>query len=247
VSARIGLIIPSSNPTIEGFLRRSRVADLLDLDVLCTRIGVRRIAADTAADAQFDAAGLQTAAELLADAEVELISWAGTSGFWLGAERETAALAQVSDAVAIPVLSSRLAMFAALDESGPEPTGVLTPYLDPIHQRVVAAIEAAGHPVVADRALHIERNLDFAAIAAAQIVDEIRRLAASGAGKVAVVCTNVLATLPILAADEVTVIDSVLATLWQAASRVGRSTDTYAQTYRTLLAEPAATDQGALR
>jgi maleate isomerase len=240
MTARIGLIIPSSNPTIEGFVHRSRVAELLDLEVLCTRIGVRRIAADASADSQFDSGGLRAAATLLSEAEVELISWAGTSGFWLGSECEAATLAELATALGVPVLSSRLAMLAALAETGSVPTGVLTPYLDAVHQRVVAAIGAAGYPVVADRALGIERNLEFASIPAATIVDDIRTLAAAGAEQVAVVCTNVLATLPALAGDQVTVIDSVLATLWHAAVLTKRTSDPYAQTYRGLLTSGGA-------
>lgn len=55
VTGRVGLIVPSSNPTIEAFLQRTPVARLLGLEVLVTRVRVRRIAADGGADAQFGA------------------------------------------------------------------------------------------------------------------------------------------------------------------------------------------------
>jgi maleate isomerase len=236
--ARIGLIVPSSNPVIEGFLQRTPAATRLGIDVLVTRVRVRRIAAGSDADAQFGAAALSAAAGLLADAGATLVGWAGTSGFWLGGEREDRVLAQVSAAAGgVPAVSSRTAVLAALDEQRGLPVGVLTPYVRDIHQRVVSAVaEAAGAgspagKVVADRGLGIERNLDFAAIPAAVTEAELRRLAGLGAECLAVVCTNVLGVLPGLAAAPFTVVDSVLATLWHAARQAGSYGKPYADCY----------------
>lgn len=230
-AARAGLIVPSSNPTIERFLQRSGVAALLGLDVLVTRIRVRRIAADAAADAQFELAALVSAGSLLADADVTLICWAGTSGFWLGGDREDSVLGQVAAAVGVPVVSSRIAMLAALAQRPADPVGVLTPYLPAVHDRVVATVRAAGHPVVADHCLGIERNLDFAAIPAVVVAAELRKLADCGAGSLAVVCTNVLGVVPGLATERYPVVDSVLATLWHAALTCGSYGASYASCY----------------
>jgi maleate isomerase len=218
---------------MEAFL--PRVADVLDARFLVTRIGVRRIAADADADAQFDRAALQAAAELLGDAEVELVSWAGTSGFWLGGDRESAALATVSAAVGVPVTSSRVAMLTALDDARGAPLGVLTPYLPAVHREVLATLATAGHPVVAERALGIERNLDFAAIPPATVAAELSLLATVGAEVLTVVCTNIVATLSDLAAAPYIVVDSVLATLWQAAREIDATTSSYSECYRAVL------------
>lgn len=230
----VGLIVPSSNPTIEAFL--PAVADVLDVQFLVTRIGVRRIAIDADSDAQFDRAGLTAAAALLTDAEVSLVSWAGTSGFWLGVGRESAALAAVSSAVGVPVVSTRIAMMAALDQDPDVPLGLLTPYTDDVHQGVIASLASAGREITADTALGIERNLDFAAIPAEAVVRHLRKLANTGGGLPAVVCTNVLATLPELADEPFVVLDSVLATLWHAAREVGATSMTYTECYRAVLA-----------
>jgi maleate isomerase len=229
----VGLIVPSSNPTVEAFL--PHVADVLAVRFLITRIGVRRIAADPDADSQFDPAALQAAAELLCDAEVELVSWAGTSGFWLGGERETAALAAVSEALRVPVTSSRVAMLAALGEVRDAKLGVLTPYVPAVHRPVLATLVAAGHIVVADRALGIERNLDFASIPSATLAAELAALVTAGAEVLTVVCTNVAATRSELATAPHLVVDSVLATLWHAAREIGASTSSYSDCYRAVL------------
>jgi maleate isomerase len=245
--ARVGLIVPSSNPVIELFAQRPPVAALLGLRTLVTRVRVRRIAADSEAGAQFDVRALSAAASLLADAEVPLICWAGTSGFWLGAEKEDEVLAQVSDAAGgVPVTSSRTAVLAALAEHPGAAAGVLTPYVPGIHQRVVSAVADALRPsggtVAADRGLGIERNLDFAAIPLPVIEAELRQLAACGADPVAVICTNVPGLLPGLAGAPFLVIDSVLATLWHSARLAGSYTGPYAQCCRQAGAALAGRD-----
>jgi maleate isomerase len=232
---RVGLIVPSSNPTIEGFLQRVPVAPLLGLEVLVARVRVRRIAADAAADAQFDLAAFSAAAELLADAEVSLLSWAGTSGFWLGGEVEDRVLTRVS-AAGIPLVSSRIAVLAALAERPGTPVGVFTPYVRDIHDRVVAAVAGAAGKVVADSGLGIERNLDFAAIPESALEAELRRLAGRGAESLAVVCTNVPGVLRGLADAPFLVVDSVLATLWHAARLSGSYGASYADCYREVCA-----------
>lgn len=248
--ARVGLIVPSSNPVIEGYLQRTPVTARLGIDVLVTRARVRRIAADDDADAQFGAAALSAAAGLLADAEVSLICWAGTSGCWLGGDQEDAVLARASAAACVPVTSSRTALLAALAEQPGAPLGVLTPYVTEVHDRVVATVRAAGGTVVADRGLGLERNLDFAAIPAAVLEASLRALASAGAQSLAVVCTNVPGVLPSLAAAPFTVVDSVLATLWHAARLTGSYRRPYADCYRQAcapyLAGPdlAAPDRG---
>ena len=229
---RAGLLVPSSNPTVEAFL--PRVAGVLDVQFLVTRLGVRRIAADAEADAQFDRGGLQAAAALLTDAEVAMVSWAGTSGCWLGGDREDALLAAVSAAVGVRVTSSRVALLAALAEQPGAALGVLTPYVGAVHARVVGGLAAAGHPVAADRALGIERNLDFAAIPGAVVAGELRALGARGAATPVVVCTNVAGCLPELAGEGFVVVDSVLATLWHAARIAGATTASYAGCYRAV-------------
>ena len=237
----IGLIVPSSNPTIEAFLPAA--SEVLGTSFLVTRIGVRRIAADADSDGQFDLEGLVAAARLLVDAEVSLVSWAGTAGFWLGVDREDAMLAEATVQVGVPVTSSRVAIFAAMKGAREHSVGVLTPYVEDVHRRVCATIEHEGFDVVADRALGIERNLDFAHVPPATIAEQLRLLAAAGAEVLPVVCTNVLATLAELDSAPFLVIDSVLATLWHAAREIGATSLDYLDCHRVLLGLLTPTNQ----
>lgn len=206
---RVGLVVPSSNPTIERFLADADVRAVLGLEVVCTRLAVERIGRD--ADGQFAPALITAATALLADAEVELTVWAGTSRFWLDD--------------GLPVLSSREAMFAALADVGAREVSVLTPYTDDVHAAVVATVRSSGHPVVASRGLGISRNLDFAA------VDPTPHVRALGAHPVLVVCTNVLATT-----GAALIVDSIVATLWHAARLTGASSLGYAAAFASLMA-----------
>jgi maleate isomerase len=206
--SRVGLVVPSSNPTIERFLADADVRAVLGLEVVCTRLAVERI--DRAADRQFAPARITAATALLADAEVDLAVWAGTSRFWL------------DDGV--PVLSSREAMFAALADVAAGEVSVLTPYTDDVHAAVVASVRSSGHTVAASRALGISRNLDFAR------VDPTPHVRALAEHPVMVVCTNMLATT-----GAALIVDSIVATLWHAARLTGASSLGYADAFASLM------------
>ncbi|ADP81162.1 Asp/Glu racemase [Pseudofrankia inefficax] len=206
---RVGLVVPSSNPTIERFLADADVRAVLGLEVVCTRLAVERI--DREADGQFAPARITAATDLLADAEVDLTVWAGTSRFWLDD--------------GLPVLSSREAMFAALDDVGAPRVSVLTPYTDDVHEAILATVRSSGRTVAASRALGISRNLDFAA------VDPTPHVRALSEHPVMVVCTNVLATT-----GAGLIVDSIVATLWHAARLTEASSLGYADAFTSLMA-----------
>ncbi|MDX6331328.1 MAG: maleate isomerase [Streptomycetaceae bacterium] len=230
----VGLIVPSSNPTVERLLSRGGVAAVLGIDVVVTRLRVLRIAADAEADAQFAPDTLLDAARLLADAGVRAGVWAGTSGFWLGAGGERAAPDAVAGDLGVPAGSSREGVLAALTETGVAEVAVLTPYVEPVHDAVVAAVTAAGFTVTASQGLGLSRNPDFAEIDPAELAGCLARLGGDARHPVAVVCTNVAAARP--APVPVPVVDSVIATLWWAARMVSDTAPGYAQTHRRLIA-----------
>ncbi|WP_277029988.1 hypothetical protein [Actinacidiphila oryziradicis] len=202
----VGLIVPSSHPTVERLLSRGGVAAVLGIDVVVTR--------------------------LLADAGVRAFVWAGTSGFRLGAGGERAALDPVAGDLGVPAGSSREGVLAALTEAGVAEVAVRTPYVEPVHDAVVAAVTAAGFAVSASQRLGLSRNLDFAGIDPAELDGCLARLGGDARRPVAVVCTNVAAARP----APVPVVDSVIATLLWAARMVSDTAPGYAQTHRRLIA-----------
>ena len=224
----VGLVVPSSNPTIERFLATTDLHGVLGIDVLVTRMSVTQISPDGSSAAQFSAQRLGAAADLLCDAEVDLVLWAGTSGFWLADERSV--LDAVWGQVKTQVSSSREAMRAALADIGASRVAVFTPYVAEIHLRVLASLEEAGYEVTRSMALDLEHNLDFSRVPAQTIDEQVRLLAGEENVPVCVVCTNMLAVI-----GGPPVVDSVVATLWHAARLVGATTAGYLQTYAALL------------
>ena len=218
-ASRIGLIVPSSNPTIERFLADADVLAVLGIETVVTRLGVQRIDVDS--DEQFAAAPLRAAAELLRDAEPDLTVWAGTSAFWV--PEVSASLSAIAGAVT----DSRAAMIAALQDIGTRDIAVLTPYTSDIHAAVLASFAGEGFTVGADTALGLSRNLDFAQIPPESIVREV---AALGERPVAMVCTNMLAT-----SGAPVIVDSIIATLWHAARLSGSTELPYVDAFAGLV------------
>jgi maleate isomerase len=229
----VGLVVPSSNPTIERFLAATDVRGALGIDVVVTRLSVTQIRPGGSSAAQFSAQRLGAAAGLLSDAEVDLVLWAGTSGFWLAAERSV--LDAVWGQVNTQVSSSREAMLAALTDIGATRIGVFTPYLPEIHSSVLASFEGAGFDVTRSLALHLEENLDFSRVSAATIDEQVRLLAGEENVPVCLVCTNMLALV-----SGPVVVDSVVATLWHAARLTGATTAGYRETYAAFLKASSA-------
>lgn len=224
---RVGLIVPSSNPTIEPYLATSGISEYLGVDFLCTRLRVQRIDVDHGSMAQFAEAEILAAGELLTDAEVDALIWAGTSGFWIGGDPERARMDRVSARLDCPTGSSRDAMLAALAEFEGKRRAVLTPYTPEIHGAVLGDLRSVGYEVTADKALNLSRNLSFAEVPDEEVADHLSKLGAEG-DPVALVCTNMLGIQPGLNPD-VLVVDSVLATLWFAARMTVSTTLSYRQ------------------
>ena len=221
---RVGLIVPSSNPTVERLLATGIGPDMFGVDFVCTRIRVTHITRDASAAAQFAPGPFHDAAALLADCAPDLIVWAGTSGWWLGADAEQVALDAISAAASAPATSSRAAMVAAFDNTGVTACAVLTPYVPAVHAAVVDAFRRFVS-VPADHCLGLSHNGSFAQVPQPAVHAELTALA--GGGAVALVCTNMMALVP-----DLLVIDSLMATLWHAARLVDAGTATYADAYR---------------
>ena len=83
----LGMLTPSSNTALEP-LTSAIVAGLPEVSAHFGRFRVRRIALSDDALAQFEIGPMLAAAELLADAKVDVICWNGTSAGWLGLDAD---------------------------------------------------------------------------------------------------------------------------------------------------------------
>ena len=107
-SVRLGMLAPSSNTVLEP-ITAAMLTGLDGVSAHFSRFRVTEIAASRRSDDQFDDAQILKAAELLADAKVDVIAWNGTSASWLGFERDEKLCERITAATGIPACSSVLA------------------------------------------------------------------------------------------------------------------------------------------
>ena len=221
---RVGLIIPSSNTVVEPEL--ARVAGAVPgLELVATRVAVTRIDANATSRRQFEPELMIAAARLLAHAGVDVLVWAGTSGCWLGLDHDRAIVSAIEDATGIAATSSTLALLDACQAFGASRLFLLTPYLPAVVERITGTLAAEGLTVSGGRHLGICDNAAFGAVPRSTLQSMIGGVVGSDCHAVAVVCTN-LRALPLLEAGVeqslgVAVLDSVAATVWGGARRIG--------------------------
>ena len=116
--------------TSTGFSKHhvGRKTDLDHVSAHFSRFRVIEIALSEAALGQFDDRPLLTAAELLADANVDVIAWNGTSAGWLGFERDVQLCDRIQSAMGVPATTSVLALNELFWQQQINCFGLVTPY-----------------------------------------------------------------------------------------------------------------------
>jgi len=192
-----------------------------------SRFKVTEIALSGPALAQFDDSELLRAAELLADAKVDVIAWNGTASGWLGFERDVQLCERIKAATGIPACTAMLALNEILEKTDAKRIGMVTPYLDDVQARINANYEEAGWTVVADRHLRMQDNFSFSTITADQMREMTREVAAAKPDAIAIVCTNMRGA-PLAeeleAAYGIPIYDTVSTTVWKSLKIAGVDT-----------------------
>ncbi|MGY0490584.1 aspartate racemase/maleate isomerase family protein [Streptomyces sp. WG-D5] len=222
---RVGMLTPSSNTCLEpvtyGLLRGAGPG-------LATahfaRVPVTRIALDSGSDAQFDREPMLAAARQLADAKVDVLVWNGTSGSWLGVDRDRSLADALTAETGIPATTSTLALLDACAVYGVTRLGLALPYTRDVADAIVATYAKEGLECVLAEPFGEHDNEAFARIPPADVARQIEAAATGGAQAVAVVCTNVYGAFEaerLEPALGVPVLDSVGVTLWRALDLAG--------------------------
>jgi maleate isomerase len=186
---RLGMLTPSSNSVLEP-LTSAMLVGVPGVTAHFARFRVTEIALSDGALGQFDDANLVEAAELLADARVDVIAWNGTSAGWLGFDADRRLCRRITEATGIPATSSVLALEEVLRATGATRLGLVTPYLDEVQQRIIAAFGAAGFTTVAERHLGERVNFAFAEVPPERIAEMAREVAAGRPQAITTFCTN---------------------------------------------------------
>jgi len=189
------MLVPSSNTILEP-----ATAGLLPADGSVTthvaRVRVVEISDAASSRRQFDVGRFVAAAELLADAKVDLILWNGTAAGWLGFERDREIVSAIESHTGIPATTAVIAVNEALDRLGARRIGLVTPYVAAIEQQIIGNYRCIGIEVVSAVRGDLTENTAYAEISPAQITEMVRAAARVPVDAILILCTN-LAGSPI--------------------------------------------------
>ncbi|BAF90370.1 Asp/Glu racemase [Azorhizobium caulinodans ORS 571] len=222
----LGMLTPSSNTVLEP-VTQAMVAGLPEVSAHFGRFKVTEIALSDTALKQFDDTEILRAAELLAHAKVDVISWNGTSSGWLGFEADERLCERITAATGIPANTSMLALNEILAAKGAKTLGYVTPYLDAVQEKIVANYAALGHACKGDRHLNLQDNFSFSEVTAEQLSAMTRDVAAEKPDAIAVICTNLRAA-PLVekleAETGIPIYDTIATSVWKSLKMAGVDT-----------------------
>ena len=186
-SYRVGLIVPSSNTTMETeipeLLRRQAEHGQESFTFHSSRMRMKEVSREELArmDADSDRCALE-----LSDARCDVLAYACLvaimsmgSGYHCVSQDRLAAVTAENGGAA-PVVSSAGALIDALKSLNVKRTAILTPYMKPLTQTVAGYIEEAGIEVSDRLSLEVSDNLAVGRLDPANLIGHARTLDLAG-------------------------------------------------------------------
>lgn len=227
---RIGMLTPSSNTVLEP-VTQAMLRGTPWITAHFSRFKVTEIALDAGALAQFDDTPILQAADLLAHARVDAISWNGTSASWLGLERDLRLKERIESATGIATTTCVLSLVEILERIGAGTQALVTPYTEDVQRRIMEVYAARGFACPVERHLGIRDNFSFGTVPEETIRGMIEHCVAAGPDAVTILCTN-MAGARVAAEVEARggpfILDSVAVTLWGCLKAIGVRPDVIA-------------------
>lgn len=220
---RLGVLTPSSNTALEP-LTSALAAAVPGCSAHFSRFAVTEIALSARALGQFDDSKILAAAELLADAKVDVIAWSGTSSGWLGFDADHRLVERITERTGIPATTAVLALNELMALRDIRRLALVTPYTADVQQRIVDNYAARGIEVVAERHLDICVNHDFALVEPQRLRVLMGEVVAAKPQAITSFCTNLRAAplaAEIEAAYDIPLLDTVSTTVWGALRAAG--------------------------
>lgn len=221
---RLGVVVPSSNTTVEPeFAQWSSPA----ASVHAVRMPLVDVTVE-GLDAMADDA--VAAAAKLADAEVDALAYACTTGSLVHGHGFDADLeTRLGEAADAPAVATALSVRRLLDAFGATRVAVATPYVDELNERERSYLDEAGFDVAHLDGRGIERNTDIGRLTPSDALEQAHSVLAEtpDVDALFVSCTNypTLGVVDDLAAAGVSVVTSNLATLWDLSRTTSLDTD----------------------
>jgi maleate isomerase len=210
---RLGVIIPSSNTTVETEFASALQGSKITLHT--TRIPLKdvTVSALSAMDKE-----TETAAELLKDADVDTVAFACTSGSLIKGIGHDAAIAEkIGKIVDCPVVVTSRAVIQALNYVKAHCIGLATPYLEEVNKKEEEFVTSSGFEVANLKSYNLKHNLEIGRLTPNEVTVLAISANSNWADTIFLSCTN-MGTFEVLPPLEKklqkTVISSNSATLW---------------------------------
>ncbi len=217
-SARMGIILSSGNLMVEPYLRAFAPAGL---GIHVTRMRMASEWKKSPAELVADVIG---AAELLADAKVDVIVYQATGvAMANGPEAEAELIAQITKATGTPALSASQAIVEALRALGIRKTVVVSPFDQTANSRERPYLEAQGFQVVHEVGLGLQFGAESAKVSPASWLETVTANARDDADGYFLSGSNTTMAEAIAAIERQLgkpAVSSVQATLWAGARRL---------------------------
>lgn len=215
---RLGILTPSSNTALEP-LSQEIISQLPHVSVHFSRFSVVKIDMGPNALIQFQTEKIVEAAKLLADANVHVIGWSGTSAGWMGFWTDEELCAAITAATGgIPVTTSVLALNRAVRILSAKQLGLVTPYVDQVQTTIVQNYRSIGVDCSLERHFQLSQNTAFAEIEESTLDEMVADVVREGATVVSTFCTNLRAAQRVAYWERVhgiIVLDTVSTVIWE--------------------------------
>ncbi|KAF2253975.1 putative arylmalonate decarboxylase [Trematosphaeria pertusa] len=233
---RIGILVPSSNTALEPLTTQILASIPSSANVHVTahfsRFKVTTIGLSDSALAQFDHEKMLEAAQLLADANVDVIGWSGTSAGWLGFSSDEQLCQLIQQKTGIPATTSILALNKALEKLRVRRLALVTPYTVDVQKAIIETYASSLGIVIAwERHLSRTDNVHLAALGAETLDPMVDGVVKSGGmadvEAVTTFCTNLSAAAEVERWEGqhgVPVLDTVTTVVWDCLKLCGLNT-----------------------
>jgi maleate isomerase len=220
---RIGILVPSSNTALEplttSILSSIPASANINITAHFSRFSVTSIELSSSALAQFDPTKILAAAQLLADANVDVIGWSGTSSGWLGFNADEELCELITRETGIKATTSVIGLNKALKMLGVRKLGLVTPYLDDVQESIIKNYAKLGIDCSAERHLRRSDNVMFADLGADTFDPMMEGVVKKGVDVVSTFCTNLSVAQYVERWEKehgVIVLDTVTTVIWDA-------------------------------
>ena len=126
-TVRLGMLTPSSNTIVEP-MTQAILQSFPGTSAHFSRFKVTEISLSEHGLAQFEMTPFIAAAELLADAKMDVIAWNGTSAAWRGFHEDEQLCGAIAERFNTPATTSMLALNDIMRDTSVSRFALVTPY-----------------------------------------------------------------------------------------------------------------------